>query len=305
MILGLVLTITLTLYGADSRTKLKPGWNLFSPQQDIEMGREVSKQAERELQILNDRDASAYISALGRQLAARAPGEKYPYQFKIVNDTAINAFALPGGFVYVNRGAITAADNEAQIAGVIAHEIGHVALRHGTNQASKAYLAQAPLALLGGALGSNSVGGVLAQLGVSFATSSILLKYSRDAESQADLMGTQILYDSGYDPKAMVEFFEKIQAESKGRAVQFLSDHPNPENRITNVQREITRLGGLPPNARRESSDFSRVRASLASMPGPRRNGNTGNGGRTTDNRTGRPPAPSDRTATLEDRISI
>jgi photosystem II reaction center protein PsbP len=80
--------------------------------------------------------------------------------------------------------------------------------------------------------------------------------------------------------------------------VQFLSDHPNPENRITNVQREITRLGGLPPNARRESSDFSRVRASLASMPGPRRNGNTGNGGRTTDNRTGRPPAPSDRTAT-------
>src|SRR5262249_31347347 len=160
----------------------------------------------------------------------------------IVNDKAINAFALPGGFVYVNRGAIEAADNEAQIAGVMAHEIGHVVLRHGTNQASKAYVAQAPLAILGGALGSRSIGGVLGQLGISFAASSMLLKYSRDAESQADLMGTQILYDTGYDPRAMVEFFEKIQAESKGRAVQFLSDHPNPDNRISNVQHEIQRL---------------------------------------------------------------
>src|SRR5919204_3126103 len=126
----------------------------------------------------------------------------------------------------------------------MAHEIGHVVLRHGTNQASKAYVAQAPLAILGGVLGSNSVGGVLAQLGVSFATSSLLLKYSRDAESQADLMGTQILHDSGYDPKAMVQFFEKIQKESKGRAIQFFSDHPNPENRISNVQHEIQKLGG-------------------------------------------------------------
>src|SRR5439155_12851259 len=165
--------------------------------------------------------ATNYIEALGRKLAAHAPGEKYPYQFRIVNDTAINAFALPGGFVYVNRGAIEAADNEGQIAGVMAHEIGHVVLRHGTNQMSKAYIAQAPLAVLGGVLGSNSIGGVLAQLGVSFAANSLLLKYSRDAESQADLMGTQILQDSGYDPRAMVEFFEKIQAESKGRAVQF------------------------------------------------------------------------------------
>ena len=172
MILGLVLAVALTAYAADSRTKLKPGWNLFSPQQDVELGREVSRQAESELQILNDRQASAWVNSLGRQLAAHAPGEKYPYQFKIVNDTTINAFALPGGYVYVNRGAIDAADSEAQIAGVIAHEIGHVALRHGTNQASKAYIAQAPLAIIGGALGSSSVGGVLAQLGISFATSS-------------------------------------------------------------------------------------------------------------------------------------
>ena len=291
-ILAVILGLALTAY-ADSRTKLKPGWNLFSPKQDVEMGREVSRQAERELKILNDRQATAYLDSLGRRLAAHAPGEKYPYQFKIVNDTAINAFALPGGFVYVNRGALEAADTEAQIAGVIAHEIGHVALRHGTNQASKAYAAQIPLALLGGALGNNSVGGVLAQLGVSFATSSLLLKYSRDAESQADLMGTQILYDSGYDPRAMVEFFEKIQAESKGRAIQFLSDHPNPENRISNVQREIQRLGGMQANARNDSPDFHAVKTSLAGMPTPRGSANTRPGSRPTDNRNGRPDAPS------------
>ena len=297
-IFGLIFVIALTAYAADQRTKLKPGWNLFSPQQDIEMGREVAKQAESELPILNDRQATAYISALGRQLAAHAPGEKYPYQFKIVNDTAINAFALPGGFVYINRGAIEAADTEAQIAGVMAHEIGHVVLRHGTNQMSKAYIAQAPLAILGGVLGSNSVGGVLTELGVSFAANSLLLKHSRDAETQADLMGTQILHDSGYDPRAMVEFFEKIQAESKGRAVQFFSDHPNPENRISNVQHEIERVGGLPPNARRDSPDFHTVKNLLASMPAPRKSTGATGGSRPTDNPNGRPEQPSGRMVT-------
>src|SRR5262245_15686442 len=119
------------------RTQLKPGFNLFSAQQDIDMGRQVSREAEHQLQMVNNRQAQAYIDALGRRLAAHAPGERYPYQFKIVNDKAINAFALPGGFVYVNRGAIEAADNEAQIAGVIAQEIGHVALRPATHQPYK------------------------------------------------------------------------------------------------------------------------------------------------------------------------
>jgi Zn-dependent protease with chaperone function len=296
-ILALVMAVALTAYAADSRTKLKPGWNLFSPQQDVELGREVSRQAERELRMLNDRSANTSIQTLGKQLARKAPGEKYPYQFKIVNDSAINAFALPGGFIYINRGVIEAADTEAQVAGVIAHEIGHVALRHGTNQASKAYVAQAPLAILGGVLGNNSVGGVLAQLGISFAASSILLKYSRDAETQADLLGTQILHDSGYDPNAMVEFFEKIQAESKGRAIQFLSDHPNPENRISNVQREIQRLGGVPTNAREDSPEFRMMKASVASLPAPRKNATAS--GRTTANRSGRPESPSGRMVTF------
>src|SRR5262245_11504335 len=288
----LVLAIALTAYAADTRTKLKPGFNLFSAQQDVEMGRESAREAERELQIVNDRQATSYIDSLGRQLASHAPGEKYPFQFKIVNDSAINAFALPGGFVYVNRGAIDAADDEAQIAGVMAHEIGHVVLRHGTHQVSKAYLAQAPLALLGGVLGSNSIGSVLTQLGVSFGLNAYFLKNSRDAETQADLMGTQILYDSGYDPRAMVEFFEKIQAESKGRAVQFFSDHPNPENRISNVQHEIQRLGAAPRNARQDSQNFHSVKSSLASMPAPRNAARPGTTRRSTDNRSGGAPQP-------------
>src|SRR5262245_15791706 len=177
-ILGLIFVIALTANAADSRSKLKPGWNLFSPQQDIEMGRQVSRQAERELPMLNDRRADAYIAALGKRLATHAPGERDPYQYRIMNDTTINAFALPRGLGYIDHGSLEAADNEAQIAGVIAHEISHVALRHGTHQAATAYVAQAPLAILGGVLGSNSFGGALAQLGVSFATSSLLLRYS-------------------------------------------------------------------------------------------------------------------------------
>src|SRR5262249_20128076 len=195
-----------------------------------------------------------------------------------------------------------AADNEAQIAGVIAHEIGHVVLRHGTNQMSKSYLAQAPLAILGGALGSNSVGGILAQLGVSFAANSILLKYSRDAETQADLMGAQILHDAGYDPRAMVQFFEKIQAESKGRAFQFFSDHPNPENRIGNVQKEIERVGGMLPNARSDSPDFHNMKTQLTSMPAPRNNAGPSSNRRTTDNRGRRPDLPSTGTVAYDGR---
>ena len=302
IILTLVLALGLSAY-ADTRTHLKPGWNLFSPDQDVEMGRQVSKEAESQLSIIRNGTVASYIDSLCRQLASRAPGDKYPYQFKVVNDKAINAFALPGGFVYVNRGAIEAADNEAQIAGVMAHEIGHVALRHGTNQASKAYIAQAPLSILGGVLGSNSIGSVLAQLGIGFAANSLFLKYSRDAESQADLMGTQILYDSGYNPNAMVEFFEKIQAESKGSASQFFSDHPNPENRITHVKQEIVKLGAAPPRLRGDSAEFQAVKRELLGMPAPSKSGLPSSSNRRPgDTRTGAPAAPSSRLVTYNGR---
>ena len=265
-----VLVFALAITASAERTRLKPGWNLFSPQQDIELGRESAQQVEREMPLVHNTRAEAYISALGKRLASFAPGnEGYPFQFKIINDKNINAFALPGGFVYVNRGAIESADNEAQLAGVIGHETGHVVLRHGTNQVSKSYLAQAPLAILGSVFGSNSLGGIVARLGGNLAITSLMLKYSRTDESQADLIGTQILYDAGYDPNAMVEFFEKIEQESKGSSVEFFSDHPKPENRISNVQKEIQKLGGLRPNPKIDSPEFQAIKKILLAMPAP------------------------------------
>src|SRR5262249_46363156 len=144
----LLIGFSLTLFA--ERTKLRPGRNIYSPQQDIDLGREVAKDAERQLELINNGNANAYIAALGQQLASKVPNEnKFPFYFKIVNDRSINAFALPGGPVYVHRGAIEAADNEAQLAGVIGHEMGHVILRHGTNQATKAQFGQGALSILG------------------------------------------------------------------------------------------------------------------------------------------------------------
>lgn len=255
----------------DGRTALKPGWNMFSAQQDVEIGQQVSLDAERELPMLNNSRVDNYLNNLGRRLSANAPGEKFPYRFKVVNDRTINAFALPGGPIYINRGVIEAADSESQLAGVLAHEASHVALRHGTNQASKASAAQMPLAILGGMLGSNSTKAVLAQLGASFAVNSILLKYSRTAESQADVMGTQILYDSGYDARAMAQFFEKIEALQKSSGpAEFFSNHPNPGNRIERVNQEVSALGGVRRDYGTNSAEFSEIKRYVLSLPAPR-----------------------------------
>ena len=264
----LVLILGVTGLIADGRTPVKPGWNMFSPRQDVEVGQEVSRDAERQLPMLNNSRVDQYVDSIGRRLAARAPGERYPYRVKVVNDRKINAFALPGGPIYLNRGVIEAADNEAQVAGVIAHEIAHIALRHGTNQASKAAAAQVPLAILGGIVGSDSTKGMLAQLGAGFAVNSVLLKYSRTAESQADILGTQILHDAGYDPRAMAQFFQKFE----GGGVEFFSNHPSPNNRIARVNQEVNALGGVPRNATVSTGAFGDVRNSLASSaPTPRR----------------------------------
>jgi Zn-dependent protease with chaperone function len=268
LILIFLIVFSLTLLA--QRTKLKPGTNVFSPQQDIDLGREAAKEAETQLELINSPSASAYISALGSQLASKAPNEyKFPFYFKIVNDKSINAFALPGGPVYVHRGAIEAADNEAQIAGVIGHEIGHVILRHGTNQATKAQLGQGALGILGAILG-NGAAGQVANVGANLFASGVLLKYSRDAESQSDLIGTQILYDLGYDPKAMADFFDKLAKEHKGtKTEEFFSNHPIPENRVAKVTAEIKKLGPLPSNPRTDSGDFREVKKIMLSLPEP------------------------------------
>jgi len=247
------------------RTELKPGRNFYTPQQDVEIGQTVSRDAEKKLPMLNNQRVDAYLNRLGKRLAEAAPGERYPYQFKAVDDASINAFALPGGFLYINRGTIEAADNEAQLAGVVAHEIAHVALRHGTNQASNAQLAQTPLAILGAILGNRSTGAAIAQIGGEFLAGSVLLKYSRDAERQSDLMGTQILYDCNYDPNAMATFFEKL--DTGGRGTDFFSSHPNPDNRMQNIKAEIGKLGPLPRNMISDSSEFRSIQRYLKSLP--------------------------------------
>jgi hypothetical protein len=255
---------------ADGRTVLKPGWNMFSPQQDAEVGQQVSLDAERQLNMMNDSRVDNYLNNLGHRLSAHAPGYQFQYTYKGVNDRAINAFALPGGHVYINRGVIEAADDEAQLASVMAHETSHVALRHGTNQASKASAAQIPLAILGGVLGSNSTGAALAQLGAGFTLNSILLKYSRTDESQADIMGTQILYDSGYDPRGMSQFLEKIQALDKGgHRVAFFSDHPSPDRRVERVAEEVDKLGGVRSGSKTNSREFDDIKRYIQSLPAP------------------------------------
>jgi predicted Zn-dependent protease len=264
------LVMVLAGVASADRTPLSPGWNMFSPEQDIQLGRDVSRQVTQQLRMLNDPRVDNYLNHLGEKLSTHAPGYNYPYQYKCVNDSAINAFALPGGFVYINRGAIEAADNEAQLAGVLAHETSHVALRHGTNQATKANAWQVPLGLLGALAGENSLAGVLTQLGASFTVNSILLKNSRTDETQADVMGTQILYDAGYDPRAMAQFFEKIEAESKGHeTVQFFSDHPNPGNRRERVDEEVDRLGGPERNYKTDSQEFRSLKRYLLGLPRP------------------------------------
>jgi Zn-dependent protease with chaperone function len=244
-----------------ARTELKPGVNLFSTQQDITLGRQVQQTVDQQVHLVNDADLTRYISNLGRKLAGFAPGNKYPFTFKVVRDKNINAFALPGGPVYVNTGTIEQAENESQLAGVLAHEIGHVVLRHSTNAMSKALAARGVLALVGGLMGED----VKALSGAGL--DSVFLKYSRDNEREADLMGAQILYDSRqYDPQEVARFFEKLERSARSEPMEFLSDHPSPGNRVQLVSDEVASLGPPHRAASREDSEFARMRQIAAEI---------------------------------------
>jgi hypothetical protein len=269
------------------RTELEPGFNIYSPEDDVEIGRRVSAEAEQELALITEAALADYVNRLGLQLAAVAPGERYPYQFRLIHDQAINAFALPGGFIYVNTGIIDAADREAELAGVLAHEIGHVALRHGTNQASRNSFLQLGFGILGGIFGGGGgVGAIVAQAGAGIGAAAFFNRFSRDAERQADLLGAQILYDAGYDPTGMPEFFEKLEAQGGSRGPEFLSSHPNPGNRAESVAGEIAKLGPRPSQYRDNFSDFRRVKARIVEL------GEPGSGALT---RNGPAPAPYDQ----------
>src|SRR5215212_8253775 len=239
-VLALMLALTLAAGVAEAQTKINSGWNMFSPQQDVEIGAQSAAEADRQLPILNDRNVDNYVNNIGQRLAPNAGGPQFQYRFRVVNASDINAFALPGGYIYLNRGIIDNASNEGEVAGVVAHEIAHSALRHGTHQASKAYAAQAGLQILGGLLGGkvgnntaqilNTVGGV--------GLNALFLKFSRELETQADIRGAQILAASGYTPADMVSFFHQLENVDKAKKTTWLSSHPAPPDRIARIERE-------------------------------------------------------------------
>ena len=250
--------------GSKSEPRFKPGFNLFSPQQDIQMGQQSAQQIMMETPMLKDPQIDEYIRQLGARLAAKAAGERFPYQFRVVATKEINAFALPGGFLFVNAGAIAAARNEGELAGVMAHEIAHAALRHGTNQASKQQLAQMGLGLLGSIASSGEnadIGRAVSTIG-GLGANMLFLKFGRGAEKQADLEGARILAEAGYDPRDMANFFKTLQAQGGDRVPELLSDHPDPGNRIKYILDEIPRLP-VARNPIHSSPEFEAVKARL------------------------------------------
>ena len=249
----------------EARVEPSHGFNMFSAQEEVQAGQQSAAQVSKQLPVLPDSDPVAiYVRRLGQQLAAHAPGEKWPYTFHVVNQKEINAFALPGGPVFVNVGTIQAADNEAQLAGVMAHEISHVVQRHGTRAASKQMAAQLPLAIVGGVMGQGALS-QMAQMGIGFGVGSYFLRNSRKAESEADLLGTDIMYDTGFNPRAMADFFAKIQEQGGARGPQFFSDHPDPGNRAQSVAREVGTLS-RKSNYRSDSAEFRNVKQRVAGM---------------------------------------
>lgn len=254
--------------GQEQAPQFKAGFNLMSPEQDVAIGRQHAAQIEREMRVLPDQVVQQYVNNIGKKLAAQTPGEKFPYQFKVVDVKEINAFALPGGFLYVHTGAIVAAKNEAELAGVMAHEISHAALRHGTNQMSKQMVAEKGLGVASAILGGGRDGATLGDSVLSAGASLLFMRFSRTAEKQADLMGAQIMASAGYDPRGLGDFFKTLMAEG-ARPPQILSDHPDPGNRIQYLNELLPQLK-VAPNPIVDTPEFQQLKARVRGLPGGR-----------------------------------
>ena len=245
------------------------GITLMSVPEEVQLGREANAKVRRELIQFRDDTVSAYVSSVGKRLARSAHGPKYPYSFSIADYREINAFALPGGPVWINRGVLHAATNESQVAGVLAHEIAHVAQRHAATQVMEGAFANWGLGLLSAMLG-NAGGANAARSAAGAMTNSMFLKFSRDDESEADRVGLQILTSAGWDARGMVELFEILRREQKRdpSAVEtFFSTHPPPQERIEQLANAVRgRHSG-----RRDSIEFQRARSRSLSLPPPRK----------------------------------
>jgi predicted Zn-dependent protease len=245
---------------------IKPGYNMYSPEQDVEIGKQASAEIRQQVDIVKDADLQRYVSELGAKIASQPDAGGYPYTFTLINDPTINAFALPGGPIFVNSGLIEQAENEAQAMGVLAHEVAHVVLRHGTSQASKATLMQIPAVLAGVALADqNGAVQQLGQLGVSMGLNMLMMKYSRRAEKQADALGAKLLSQAGYNPVEMARFFEKLEGEGGERPPAILSSHPSPGNRVKLVEEELAALPQADYTA--VSGQFAKMQNLVARLP--------------------------------------
>jgi len=248
---------------------LKPGWNLFSKQDDLQIGQENAKQVLQQYEVVKNQFIQDYVQKLGQRLAAapEAKSSGFNFTFTVLNVDQVNAFALPGGPMFIYTGLLKAVDNEAQLAGVMGHEMSHVILRHGTHEATKANAIQLVAGGLGALVGGGgSTGGKLAQAGLGLAGNSFILKFSRDAESEADALGSHLIAASGYDPVQMAKFFEKLAA-SGGQTLQILSDHPNPGNREAAIQQEVRTMPVRQYGY--ESGQFVRMKKEVAALPPP------------------------------------
>ena len=267
------------------------GVNFYSLEKEIALGKGLAQEVERSSKLVDDPIVSEYVNRVGQNLV-RNSDAKVPFTIKVIDDDEINAFALPGGFLYVNSGLILAADNEAELAGVMAHEIAHVAARHATRNMTKGRIwnvASIPFILVGGGAGYAirqvmSVGGPMSSL-----------KFGRDAEREADLLGLEYQYAAGYDPAAFIEFFEKIHALERPQKHSFVSKlfstHPVTEDRIRRAQQEISTI--LPAHDQYvvSTSDFNEAKERLVKATGPLK----------LNSRNGRGTRPTLRRRTSED----
>ena len=287
-------SIIVLALSAGAQTRIEPHKNSYSPEQDVQLGRQAAAEVRQQLPLVNDRVTESFIEEIGNRLVGEIPDDlrqpAFRYSFDVVNLREINAFALPGGPMFLHRGMIEAARTDGEVAGVMAHELSHVILRHGTAQATKgqkfqigAIAGQVLGAIVGGRTGSVISQGSQVGLGVYF------LKYSREFEREADLLGAQLMARAGYDPRQMANMFRTIEQQNRSGAPEWLSDHPNPGNRYDAIVREaaMLRVDGRAPQGQ-----IDQVHARLARMPQApttqqvaqaqqrRQDGPTGSGGR-------------------------
>jgi hypothetical protein len=240
---------------------IKPGFNLYSKFTDIQIGQAAAFQVKQQYRVVNDAFLQDYIKRCGDRLAAAAEARQsgFSFSFTMLNVPQVNAFALPGGPMFIFTGLLNSTENEAQLIGVMAHEMSHVILRHGTHEASKANLVNLSATLAGAVAGNDPAFGQLTRMGLGLGGNSLILKFSRDAESEADLLGSHLMSEAGYNPIEMARFFEKLAANGS-QGLQFFSDHPNPDNRERAIEAEIR---GLPQREYTyQTSDFAHARTS-------------------------------------------